>query len=512
MKNQKGVFKAFVSVSGLIVVDKIIGFIKQVIVASTFGATTETDIINLSQNAISDIQYILSQTLITAFVSIYIHTQQGVEGSVQKSRLFVGDAIKTFVSLSLMISIILFFTSNIIARILAPSYSLALSNSLSQHIRVYSLIICLFTLCCIFRAVLSANKNFVPEQFVSFNQSVVTIVITLFFSSIWGAQSLVVSFFVSTILNTIFLGLLCRNQITIAVSNPIKNRNVVNLFRMIGPLLFGYSLIYINQMVDRMLVSGLGVGVITALSYGSVLSNLITTFITTFCTIIFSYIASEVSASNYKSASSIVGISIKTLSVLFMPISITFVICSQEIVSIVFGHGAFDTSAVTSASLALKGYSIMFVPVVFREIYSRYQYAFQDSKSPTINGSIGIIGNIILSVVLCRMWGVYGVALATSLSVLISAILNMFSARKITKDLSYAFLRIFGIKFLFAIILSTAFGLVVFHSLSAVNNYFRLCAVFISCTIFFVFIFGKEFLESIKDLTIKQNITTSNFK
>lgn len=55
------------------------------------------------------------------------------------------------------------------------------------------------------------------------------------------------------------------------VGNPFQNPALRNLLHMVGPLLFGYCMVYVNQQVDKILVSGLGNGVITALTYGSTL-------------------------------------------------------------------------------------------------------------------------------------------------------------------------------------------------------------------------------------------------
>ena len=42
--------------TGLIIVSKLLGFFKQILPASIFGATLETDIINLSQDFTGNIQ------------------------------------------------------------------------------------------------------------------------------------------------------------------------------------------------------------------------------------------------------------------------------------------------------------------------------------------------------------------------------------------------------------------------------------------------------------------------
>ena len=103
---------------------------------------------------------------------------------------------------------------------------------------------------------------------------------------------------------------------------------------------------------------------------------------------------------------------------------------STDIVKIVFGRGKFDAAAVSTCAVALVGYGFMFVPYVLREVFSRVQYAYGDSKNPMINSSIAIVFNIVFSIVLSRFIGVLGVTLATSISVLICAILNIRSSCK----------------------------------------------------------------------------------
>ena len=54
-----------------------------------------------------------------------------------------------------------------------------------------------------------------------------------------------------------------------------------------------------------------------------------------------------------------------------------------------------------------------------------------------VNSSIGIALNIVLSVALCPYYGVLGVAFATSMSVVVCGVLNIYTARKLSTTLSF---------------------------------------------------------------------------
>ncbi len=107
-----------------------------------------------------------------------------------------------------------------------------------------------------------------------------------------------------------------------------------------GPLLLGYSLVYINQMVDKMLVSGLEAGAVTALNYAAVLSNLVSTFITTFASMLFAYVTTRIAVGDADGAAQLTERTALLLSVIFLPITILTVLLSEEIVTIVYARGA----------------------------------------------------------------------------------------------------------------------------------------------------------------------------
>ena len=124
------------------------------------------------------------------------------------------------------------------------------------------------------------------------------------------------------------------------------------------------------------------------------------------------------------------------LLITFLPISPLTMLQAEDIVTIIYAHGAFGVGNVRICAQALRGYALVFLPLVLREVYSRFQYGNQDSKRPMLNSSIGIVLNIILSVVLCPHYGVLGVSFATSISIVVCGVLNMHASRKLNALLS----------------------------------------------------------------------------
>ena len=146
--NSNNIFKVVFSVTGVLLVAKLLGFVKQIIVANAFGPTAEADIINLSQGIITDFEFIIVQTMITAFIPIYISVRENSNIKVREE--FVSNVIKLFFVIALVISSIVFIFAPFISKIIAPSYSGEMSSSLSYSIRLYAFALVVYVFIAIF--------------------------------------------------------------------------------------------------------------------------------------------------------------------------------------------------------------------------------------------------------------------------------------------------------------------------------------------------------------------------
>lgn len=432
-KNGNHIVKTMVSVSGMVIITKILGLVKQMVVANAFGATIHTDIISISEGLIVNTDYLIVQALSTAFVPIYIHSKQKDKNQTDT---FVANSAFLFFVLTLGICLLFLAGSPVISRILAPSYTEKDSAQLSKYIRIFAPAIVIVVELALFNSLLKANERFIPGELIGFNQSLILIALVLSIGSQVGPDTIVIAFYAYAVFNLIFLLILSRKFWGLKCDHPFKDPNVKKMALMMGPLLLGYAMVFVNQQVDKVIVSGLGEGTVTAMSYASVLSNFVCTFIGSINAVLFTYTTKNIAEKKDKEAAVLTSNSIIQLVTLLVPVSLVTVLNSSDIVRLVFGRGKFDSRAIESCSYALAGYGMMFVPYVMREVFSRVQYAYGDSRTPMINSSIAIVLNIVLSIVLSKFIGVFGVTVATSISVLVCGILNGFSSFKKNRYLS----------------------------------------------------------------------------
>ena len=215
------------------------------------------------------------------------------------------------------------------------------------------------------------------------------------------------------------------------------------------PLIIGASVNEINIIVDKTIASNIAVGAISTLNYAKILSNsIVSLFVATVVTVIYPSISRMAAKDNLIGLKATVGGAINSIMILIIPATFGLMLYSYPITKLIYARGAFSTQALDMTSGALFYYSIGIFGYALRHVLFKVFYAMQDTKTPMINGSIAVSLNIVLNIILSRFMGVNGLALATSISALVSVFLLFISLRKKIgqlglKNISYTFLKIF---------------------------------------------------------------------
>ena len=425
-KKPNALIRNLFSVTGIVLLSKILGFAKQMVTASAFGASAETDILAISSGIMGNMEYVLLQTLITAFLPVYIDART-------ENTKRAADFTSNFLKLCVLTSCagVLFFELAAFpaAKLIAPSYLPEATHRLAIYIRIFAPTLLLMTLIAFFDALLRANESFILGALIHLNQSVSQIAVILLLQNTFGINSQVIGFYTYIVVNFLLMAAVSKRHWRIGTGNPLHDPYVKNLLRMSAPLFFGYSMVYINRQVDNILISGMEGGAVTATGYAAVLSGFVTTLSGSSCSIIFPYISKNAAEQKDAAVAELASQSSIMMSMLLLPVSIITILNAQDIVQIVYGRGAFDAGAVSSAAKALSGYALMFAPYAIRDIFNFVHYSYGNSRRPAVSSAVGILFNIVFSILLSRWYGVLGIALASSISVVVTAVLNIISAR-----------------------------------------------------------------------------------
>lgn len=428
MKKSKSILHATLAVSMMAIIGKALGFIREAIIAAFYGATAETDAFFFAQGMPNMIFPAVGYSLGMAFTSLYVKriTVNEAEGDKYASRM---------ISSGLCLGVILGIGGALIAPILVPLLAPGFSseqNSLAIMLtRITMSAFVLIVLQYLIAAIMNSKKIFIGTQIAALFYDITVIALTV----LLGRTANVI---VLTWINVIGIFLHIVALIICGVGsfkytfylNPFQ-AEFKELIRMAIPILLGNSVVQINNIVDKYLSSSLPNGTLSALSYANTLQQFVfSVFVASLSTVLYPTLTGYMAKKDYSKYASSLMSSLKTMAFFLIPVSFITVIEASDIVAAVFGRGHFDQNAVGMTAVILACYAPSFVFVGMREVLSRGLFAMQDSKTPAINSALGVVCNIIFSILFVRFIGAAGIALGTTVSSVVSSGLLLRSAKR----------------------------------------------------------------------------------
>ncbi len=417
------------SIMILAIVSKIIGFGREMVLSYTYGTSVTTDVYLISQTIPSALFSFVGAAIGTSFIPLY----SGIfkeKGKLEANR-YTSNLCNAFLLLvSIVVAVVLLFTKPIV-KLFAIGFT-----SEAHHLAVCFTRITVFgiyfsALLNIFSGYLRVNASYLIPALMGVPMNLI-IIGSLFISTKTNIYVLAIGSVLATASQLLLLVPSIRRtgyQHQLVVD--WKDEYLKEMIFIALPVIVGTSVNEINVLVDRTLASSIAVGGISALNYSRRLNDFVQgLFVASVSTVFYPTISKIAAENNIKGLKSSVSEAIAIVNLLVIPATIGAMIFAKEVVVLLFGRGAFAPDAIAMTSNALFYYSIGMIAFGLRDILSRAFYAFQDTKTPMINATIGVVINIVLNLILSKYMGLGGLALATSISAIVTAILMFITLRK----------------------------------------------------------------------------------
>ena len=247
----------------------------------------------------------------------------------------------------------------------------------------------------------------------------------------FGIRVLLWAYLAGNLLQTLLLRQCSRRIFTFRPTLSLRNENVRYLVQLSIPLLLSNLFLQLNGVVDKALCSYLGEGFASNYQYAYTLEQFVTGTITaTLSLILLSRYSTYVAEHDTERLTDEFHRSVSGLVLLLAPIALLACIFSADLVRIVYLRGEFDAAAAQYTAQALVGFAVGFPLVAIREMLIRLHFAYQNTKMPMLSNIASVVLNAALSILLARYIGILGIALATSLSAILTIFLLDRSARQ----------------------------------------------------------------------------------
>ena len=439
--------KATAIIIGITIVDKVLALAKEMLVAHRYGVSAELDVFNVAYALPGTLMMFFSSALVAALVPLYVEWS---------SRLSVRQANAN--ALSLWHASTLFFAGlSLVGYLTSPYLFPAIGYGFSAEQkalgigmeRLLSLLILLDGTGIVLLGLLHAKKSFFNLNAASLSINLITIILLVGWGAAMGIDALIWGFLLGTLVKSLYMGVVLYREGFPVLGRAPYDRSVHFAAISLALPLLGSSLIAnSNLFVDHIMASELAPGSVSSLRYAFRINDMpIQIVIVAVSRAIFPFIAEQVIEGDFEGLRMMFKRTIIFLAFLTIPTTCLVGFLSEDIVALLLQRGAFDSHATQETARTLTFYCFGLFFCAYTFINQTFFSALKDTKPLFYVGCLSICLNIFLNWALMKIYGVAGIALSTTATMIMVSIIFVVMLQSrlqihYFKDLLAALLRI----------------------------------------------------------------------
>jgi putative peptidoglycan lipid II flippase len=469
---------------------RILGFIRDIIIARLFGVYLHAQAFVIAFRIPNLFRDIVGEGAANAAI-VPVLSEYSLKRSKEEFWELVNILLNILMVILSTITILGIIFSPLIVRLIAPGF-IGSADKLQETINLNRIIfpyILLIGLASYATAVLNSLKNFTVSAFAPCFLNIAMIACALFLGE--GTMGLATGVLLGGILQlAIQVPLLYKKGLRPKLTLYLKHPGVMQIRKLILPRLASSSIYQLNNFVDSIfgsLAAIVGDGGVAVLYFSYRLIQFpIGIFSNAIAQAILPTFSTQVFEENHDNLKNTLSWGLRIVFFVMLPTTALFMVLAGPLVANLFGGGRFDARSSLLTSNALFFYSIGLTAYGGTKILQSCFFALKDTVTPTKIAGLALLMNIVLNALLMFPLKIGGLALATSISGVVSFLflffilskrLSGFKEHKILKS----FLRI--------LLAALCMSGVCFLVNRALNFYWALFSAALSY-IFFCFIFG----------------------
>lgn len=429
-------FKTAGLIAFFTILSKMVGFVRDLFIASAYGATMVSDAYFYAYQIPALALVLLGGMggpFHSATVAFFTKNITNITEKIPEKSLKIFNSFVTSSALFFgVLAILVFLFSDQILNVIAAKATTDLTAISSQLLKIMSPVVLIGGIIGIFYGVSVVFKQFlIPSISPIFMSSSIILALLLFPHDPCGLV-LAYGFLIGAIAQFAF-------QLIPAVQNGIfykPNFNFLNsdmskISEVLFPAILGSTIGQVNIYIDMFFTSGLQEGAWSAITYSNRLFQFPTgVIVTAFLVPLFPMFSTFVGKQDWSSLKEYFHKGINTLWFLAFPIFVFILLFAQDVIFVLFERGAFDAYDTLMVTEALLFLSISIIPYVARDTLTRVFYSFDDSRTPFFVAALSILVKIIMNFILVERFGIAGVTASTATVAFFNMIVLAFLVKK----------------------------------------------------------------------------------
>jgi putative peptidoglycan lipid II flippase len=413
-----------IAIVGLLAIaSRMIGLVREVIIARQFGTSGEYDAY-LAAFRIPDLVFLLIMT--GAFGSAFIPVFRGLLDDDEDRAWELASAVITWTAVAVVLAsvIVLLFADPIVRHLVAPGLSPELQALSARIMRILLVAQVFIGIGIAAKGILETHHRFAVPGLAPLLYNIGIIFGALALAPRWGVTGLAIGVVVGGVMHFAIQMPELRNVGIVFRPTLRMVEGLRDVATMLGPRIIGQAAFQINFIVVTYLASREGEGKVSAINYAWAIMMLPNAVMgQSFGTVLFPTMTAQSERGDIEGLRTTITSGLRDLLFLALPASIGLFAFREEIIRTIFESGAFSSASteLVVAPLGFFALALVFYSIV--EVLARTFYSMRIVNLPVIAGVSIMLINVALALVLTPRIGYAGLALALALSTAIEAII-----------------------------------------------------------------------------------------
>ena len=458
--------KSLAAVSSMTMLSRVLGFVRDTIVARTFGAGMATDAFFVAFKLPNLLRRIFAEGAFSqAFVPILAEykAQQGEEAT----RTFLAYVSGLLTLVLALVTVLGMLAAPLVIWITAPGFAdtpekFALTSSLLRVTFPYILLISLASLA---GAVLNTWNRFSVPAFVPTLLNVSMIVFALFLTPYFDPPIMAMAWatLVGGLAQFLYqLPHLKRIGMLVLPRLNLRDAGVWRVMKQMGPAILGVSVSQISLIINTIFASFLAAGSVSWMYYADRLMELPSGVLgVALGTILLPALSRTYAKADRQEYSRLLDWGLRLCFLLVLPCSAALALLSEPLTVSLFQYGRFDAHDALMTQRALVAYAVGLLGIILVKVLAPGFYAQQNIKTPVKIAVFTLAVTQVLNLILIGPLQHVGLALAIGLAACLNAGLLFWQLRRHNLFIPQAGWTGFLLRLLIAVAVMTAvlFGL-----------------------------------------------------
>lgn len=420
--------KSVATVGGFTMISRILGFTRDILIASVLGAGPVSDAFFVAFRIPNMFRRLVAEGAFTAaFVPLFARDLE--ENSKESALEFAAHALGFLTGFLFLFSALFMIFMPVLMQYLAPGFTVdgPRFEMAVTFTRITFPYLTAMAVVALLGGILNAFYKFAAMSAAPILLNIILISTLVFQISnpLWGA-GLMLSWGVAAagLAQVIYLVIASKRAcVWPTLRWPKATPKIRRLFRLMIPGLIGAGVLQINILVGTIIASLLATGSISYLYYADRVYQLPLGVIgIAVGTALLPMLSRQLRAGESGPANETMNRAIELAMLFTLPAAAALMVIAEPVISVLFEHGQFSATAAQTTANALIAFASGLPAYVLTKIYAPGFFAREDTTTPVIIGVIAMGINIALSLLLLNLLAHVGIALATSVAAWMNAL------------------------------------------------------------------------------------------